>query len=237
MQPKTTKRWRFTKKDRNTSLPKQGQPSQAASRSFVLYQSINELPLSRWMDLTVDGNLYALVKSGEPPKEELYILEQKLRVQYADAIGDNEYRLYCSTLNEINNLEIKREQIRRLIEVMYDAYHPALGDMLNKLQNEKFDFNTTDRAKFEHLLSRAANRSKSLNIAIDLAKSKARGLEEKYKAKGDAPTTRDYYYGILLTLGDEAGRDLQADIITTWEFCERIKRANQKAERTKMKRK
>lgn len=229
MQYKITKRWPFIKKGTNTSLSKQEKQSEADSLSWSLYHSLTEIPLSRWMDLTVDGYKQALVKQGNPPEHELLKAENTLRVQYADAIGDHEYRIYCNSIKEITRLEIILAQVHNLVNTLREVYHPLIAEKLNRLLQSNLVFDINDPEQYDINLQRALNRSKSIKISIDLKKITVVKLEDKYTAHGEGKSTREYYMGILIELSDSAGYPL-SDNITVWEFCERIKKHNKKAE-------
>lgn len=229
MQKKTKSRWPFTKKGTNTPSSPQTPQSPADTKSFSLFHSITDLPLSRWMDLVVDGNRFALVKSGEPPLAELYKTEADLRVQYADAIGDNEYRLYCNHINEITRHEITLAQIQSLVAALREAYVPAFEQSLNRLLLTSFKLDVTKPDEYDKTLQRALNRSKGIKLTIDLKRLSIAKLEEKYTGGTGQKATREYYMGILIDLSDAAHYPL-ADTITVWEFCERIRKHNKKAD-------
>lgn len=225
----TKLRSRYSKKATTTTTSTQPTPSTKDLPSWSLYRSISELPLSRWIDLTVDGYRKALVKTGEPPEHELLIAEHNLRMQYADAIGDHEYRLYCDTIKEITRLQVTLHQVESLINTMREAFHPLLGEQLGKLLNYKIKFDENDRKQIDHELLLAFRRSRTIKLRLDLKMIQYRKLEEKYAGTGITGATREYYMGMLISLSDDAGYPL-TDTIPVWEFCERIKRANKKVE-------
>lgn len=200
-----------------------------------MYRSLTELTLSRWIDFTVDGYLQALVKEGTPPQCELLACAADLRIQYADAIGDHEYRMYCAVMAEITRLEITLTEIENLLEVLREAYHPLFADNLNRLLGSSLAFNVYDSESYDNDLKRAFRRSRGIKMRLDLKHIELQKLEIKYNG-GDADkqrtpgkADREYYMGMLITLSDDAGYEL-TDSITVWNFCERIKRANKKAE-------
>ena len=223
-----TKLWQSIKKGTNTpSLPQTPQ-SPMDTTSYSLYHRITELPLSRWVDLVADGNKLAIVKEGQPPIHVLLDTEKDLRVQYADAIGDNEYKLYCGRLNEITRLEITLAQIQSLVAALREAYVPAFEKALNKLLLTSFVFDVAKPEQYDNNLQRALNRSREIKLRITLKKGALAKLEEKYSSgDGGQKATREYFMGILIELSDSAGYPL-SDNITVWEFCERIKKHNKK---------
>lgn len=181
------------------------------------------------MDLVVDGNKYALVKSGEAPYHEILMAESELRVQYADAIGDNEYRLYCGMINDITRQEITLAQIQGLTSALRDAYVPLFAENLNRLLRTKFVFDVSRPDEYDANLQRALNRSKGLKLEIDLKRQRVEKIAEKYENGSGGKVTREYFMGILIELSDSAHFPL-TETITVWEFCERIKKHNKKAE-------
>lgn len=180
------------------------------------------------MDFTVDGYLKALVKEGNPPEHELLTAGNELMVQYADAIGDAEYRMYCGVIKEIGKLELTLSQIHSLVNTLKDVYSPVFVKELNRLLKTDFLLDVNNPAEYDKILSRFLNRSKIFKIRIDLKRIELGKLEQKYKVE-EGKANREYYMGVLISLSDDAGIQL-TDNITVWEFCERIKRCNRKNE-------
>ena len=221
-----TRRWPFTAK--GTSSDSASNQSQISSdtKSWSIYRNITELPLSRWSSLTADGYLQALAKEGTPPETELKAAEHEIRLQYADAAGDSQYRLYVNLVNEISRLEITLAQIESLITTLRSAYHPILAKELNGLVGTGFPFNVNKPAEYDRDLDRGYRRSRGLKITLALKSTSLVEIEKKYKG-GETKSTREYYMGALIVLSDDAGYPL-SDQITVWEFLERIRRYNKK---------
>lgn len=228
MQLRTKRRWPFSKRETNTSSKMLSQPSAAVSQSYSLYRSITELPLSRWIDMTVDGYLKAIVKEGAPPVDILHQTENELRIQYADAIGDGEYKLYVTAVKEVAVLELTLAQIHHLVGALREVYVPQLANALNKLLLSSLVFDVANPAEYDNTLLRALRRSGGTKIRLELKKLHLAELEKKYTGT-TKNATREYYMGVLISLSDSAGFQL-SDNITVWEFCERIKRHNKKSE-------
>ena len=225
-----TRRWSFIKKDLNSGSVSDQLLKNSDIQSWNIFRSLTELPLSRWISLTVDGYLQALVKDGAPPEEELRKAEHELRIQYSDAAGDNQYRHYINLVNEITRLEITLLQVESLINTLRHAYNPILARELNRVCNTSFPFDVTKPEQYDRDLDRCFRRSRGHNMAINLNKIKIQEIEKKYQDKGGA-ATREYYMGTLIILSDEAGYPL-TDQIGTWEFLERIRRHNKKMQLT-----
>ena len=224
------KRWSFIRKGSNTNTASNQSPISTDTQSWNIFRSLTELPLSRWISLTVDGYLHALVKDGTPPEAELRKAEHDLRIQYSDAAGDNQYRHYINLVNEITRLEITLLQVESLINTLRHAYHPLLAKELNRICGTSFSFDISKPEQYDLNLDRCFRRSRGHNLAINLNKIKIQEIEKKYKGDGGT-ATREYYMGTLIILSDEAGYPL-TDQISTWEFLERIRRHNKKMQPT-----
>ncbi len=229
MPGKNKKQWRFIKKGTSTSSAQQPLPSSMGTPSWSIYQNITELPLSRWMDLTIDGYTKALVKEGNPPADALIKAEHQIRIQYADARGDHHYRMYINLMNEIGVLEISLNQINFIINTLRTVYQPLLAKELNILLTTSFVFDVKNAEAYDKMLDRCANRAKGIKINLDLKTIAFKKLEEKYQTGANTNATREYYMGALIVLSDDAGYPLP-DSITVWEFLERVRRYNKKNE-------
>jgi hypothetical protein len=229
MRSNKNKRWPFTKKETSISTSRQEKHTGSAFPLFNIYRSIVDLPLYAWKRLTIDNDLKALIVDGDPPKESLLHAEYIIRMQYADAIGDGEYKMYCGVMREISNLEITLSQITSLVESLRVAYVPKFAREVNRLLQSTLVFNVNDAADYDKNLDRAIRRSKGIKLRLDLKKIELEKLEKKYEESGTGKVTHEYYQGLLITLSDEAGYQL-TDEITVWDFCERIRRANKKVE-------
>lgn len=220
------RRWFSIKKDSTSGTASNQLPGKTDIPSWSIYRSIHELPLSRWIDVSVDGYLRALVKEGNPPELELKLAEHELRIQYSDAAGDHQYRLYVNLVNEISRLEILLKQIESLINTLRDVYNPVLAKELNSLLSTSFKLDISKPEEYDKLLDRCYRRSRGYNVTIALKKTALAEMEKKYQGQLSKPS-REYYMGSLIALSDDAGYPL-SDQITVWEFLERIKRYNKK---------
>lgn len=235
MPKSNNRRWFFTKKGTNTGTAQSQLPGKTDTPLWSIYRSINELPLSRWMDLTVDGYLHAIVKHGNPPELDLKIAAHELRLQFSDAAGDTQYRMYVNMVNEVNRLEVLLKQIESLIKTLREVYQPVLAKTLNELCGTSFRFDVTNPEQYDKELDRCYRRSRGYNLTISLKKASLAEMEKKYSGS-HAEASREYYMGSLIALSDDAGYPL-SDQITVWEFLERIKRYNKKFTPTLKRRK
>lgn len=197
------------------------------------YKSIVELPLSRFIDVMVDDNLYALVITGKPTDEELSAAWEHIRIEYADAIKDYEYRMLCSLEREVTDIDITHNKILIAIATLEKYYCIQFATALNKLLRTSFKFDTRFPDEYDNDLKRAHNRSKGIFLSLQLKQSALEAMRNKHVGKDKKPS-REYYLGILITLSDYATYPIH-DNITVFEFCDRIRRLHQHYEQIKVK--
>lgn len=217
------KRWQFTKKGLSSSTSKQKKQENSTTSSLRLYQGISDLPLTRFIDCSVDGNLYALVISGKPTEEELQSLWDKIKLQYADVIKDAEYKLYASISNELARLEITYSEITSALRELKNYYTKEFAGKVNEWLRSSFKFNVELPDDYDNDLKRAGNRSKGIKLDIDLKKMTVEAMKKKFDSKGAA--TRESFQAILITLSDHVKYEIR-ESITVYEYCERIHRCN-----------
>lgn len=176
----------------------------------------------------------ALVISGNPPMEELQKAEHLLRLQYADAVGNYEYIMYANVMKEVTRLEVTLAQIEELIKILRKAYHQNLVNDLSQLLNYKVVLDVMKPEEYDNALDRALRRSKGIKLAIDFKKMELAGIEKKFESGNHASASREHYLGVLIALSNDAKYPV-TELITVWEYCERLRIYNKKAELSKPK--
>jgi len=188
------------------------------------YQHITELPLSKFIDVTVDDNLYALVITGQPSMEQLQLAWAQINQEYADVMGDNEHRMYISVYRDIKVLETTLKLIHWLVEQMREVYYVEFANRLNALLNTRFKFDHTRPEQYFNELTRCINRSKGYKIDLDLKLAQFEVIQKNRKEQGEGEKpSREYYQAILITLSDHVKYPV-GDSITVFEFCDRVRR-------------
>jgi hypothetical protein len=220
-------RWLFTRKQANGSTATPSTPIETATQSNKWYQKISDLPLNKYIECVVDGNLSALVISGYPTQEQLEASWFEIVEQYAEAMGDAEHRMYIKLYKELVYLNIEHKQIISLIEVLTIVVYKPFEQKLNELLFTNFSF-TANREKE---LDTCYRLSKSTLLKIDMKKAQLDGLKEKGEDTDKTPT-REYFQSILITLSDYSKYPVE-ETITTYQFCERVKRFTQFVEKQK----
>ena len=209
------------------------------------YQYITDLPLRRFIDVQVDNNLHALTITGNPTQEQLQEAWYKIQLQYSDAIGDNELKVYWKLVADVQlcyqNISFVNKtapMLLDLLESLYDdnggldesdyssimEYIALAGAELNAITSSTFPFNPQHYDQFQADIKRAISKAKALTIQYQLLKSQLEAMKAKSE-NGEKPT-REYYIGLVMTLSDAAGYKLTIDSETVYEFCERIRRHN-----------
>lgn len=196
------------------------------------YLHITELPLNRFIDCLVDGNINALVISGKPTGEDLMTAWVNIQAEYADAVGTNEYRLYVGILKEVLILGATMAQIDCLITLLEEFYHPEILSRLNKLLRTSFTLDPSDEEKYKATLKRFRMRSKGVKMDLDLKEIQLEGMKKKMEGTATKPD-RAYYHSVLVTLSDYAKYHI-SDTLTVFEYCERLRRYTNYCEQAKL---
>lgn len=197
---------------------------QTTTPSAKWYQHITEMPLNRFIDVVVDDNYASLVITGYPPPEELHKTWVIIQGEYADAMGDHDYRMYVSLFKEVTLLTVTLKTINYLVEILERVYYPDFANNLNKLLNITFQFDPADPVKYKTTLKNCLMRSKAIKINLDLKSIQLKAMEEKNQDPGKKPT-REYFQSILINLSNHAKYHIH-DNVTVFEFCDRIRRYN-----------
>lgn len=188
------------------------------------FQHITDLPLCRFIDCSVDDNLYALVITGKPTPEQLESAWAMIQQEYADVMGDYEHQMYVSLYREVKVLEVTLFQIHWLIGQMKEIYYVGYATRLNELLFTRFQFDHTKPVQYFNELSRCINRSKGYKIDLQLKNDQLEVIKKQRHEQGEGKKpTREYYQAILITLSDHAKYPIQ-DGITVYEFSERMRR-------------
>lgn len=208
------------------------------------HQTIDELPLNRFIDCMVDNNLSALIISGLPTIQQLQSAWENIFSDYIERIGTNEYRIYVALYKEINLLKVTIDQINiiaqrgdeandmkpGILRLMYSEY---FANELNILLKTTCRFNYKDFKSYHAELDKCINRSKAFKIKLDLKLMNFEAIEKKNKGN-TGKADRQYFVSILVTLSDYAKYQI-ADNIKMSEYCERLKRFNMACENQKHK--
>jgi len=190
------------------------------------HSSITSLPLNKFIDCQVDGDLSALIISGSPSPEQLAEAWAGISQEYADETAETEYKMYLQLLKEVVVMEINLAIVENCVTILRLAYVKKCADQINALLFINFAFDPSNREKYLKDLDRAISRSKgSIKLPLQVKKSRLEAMEQRFSEKGRKPD-RAYFQYVLNALSDYA-KYLIPDTITVYQFCDRIRRLDE----------
>lgn len=192
-----------------------------------IYESITELPLNRFIDCLVKDNLYALIIEGDaPPIDVLYRTWNDIIIQYNEALGDSETKMYGELRKEVALLKVTLTQIQGYIHVLRSAPYESNEDEakeLNKLTYSKFAFDPVDKEKYYADLLKCERKSAGMLLRLDLKSAALDAMEKKNPTTNQKPN-KEWFLHALITLTDHSQVRVNESDITVFEFCERMRR-------------
>lgn len=218
----------------------QSQNSLPAVMPLSLYQSIVELPLSKFIDVVVDNELEALIISGHPTELQLSMAWKNILDEYTSAIGTSEYKTLFNLYKELQTLKINYDLLHLVIDSMRTlAYYMSMNEYhvdqeyidthkqyaanVNAILKTNIQFNYRDTVSHEEALKKCKRRSASIKISIDLKQMAYDAMQSK--SKDESKMDRQYFDSLLITISDHAKYEI-TEAITVSKFCERIRRYN-----------
>jgi hypothetical protein len=234
MQFKTGLRKLFTRKETNTGLSLSTSPLPEvikSKQSCLIYSDISKLPLSRFIDCSVDGDISALIIEGEPSQDELQAAWAQILEQYSEAVGDNEQKAMLSLFKEINRLQVNIDQVYLLVGAMKSYYVKLFAKELNKILNTSLSFDPQNQEAYENALKRCLSRCKAWELQKELKMSQYLALQKKFDGLA-SKQSREYYSDILIALSNSAGYEISEEI-SVYKFCKRLKQLKKSMEAKK----
>ena len=227
------------------------------------YQSIHDLPLNKFIDCMVDGNLSALIISGFPQPELLAEAWDNILGEYSDIIGSQEQRMIFQLWKEVAVIKISVDQIRILaarekkledftaeeierlgienvMEMLQDkgilrmVYIKEMADELNRILGTTCTFNWNDQKTYNDELDKCVNRGKALLMQYDLKSLQFAAMQKQAEGDKTAKIDRQYFTSILITLSDHVKYRIE-ETIKMSEYCERVKKFSDYCEQIKNK--
>lgn len=193
------------------------------------YTSITELPLSKFIEVYVDNNLYALVIEGEADLEKLNEAWNVIVEQYNAALGDEEQKMYQLLLADLTNLTIDYTIINELVQVLVLRYHKPFADEINSILRTSFAFNWDKPEQYREELKRCERRSNSIKTQIKLKQAEFDSIEKRVTDKNENPNSkpsREYFISVLINLSNHSKYQISENI-NVYEFCTRIRNLNE----------
>ena len=203
------------------------------------------LPLNKFIDVFVDGNLSALVISGFPSADNLKQAWETILDQYSDMIGGMEHEMFFQLRKEVGLLKMDIDLIRILAArgsdtedkgILRMVYIKTMADDLNELLGTTCSFNWNDQKTYNDELDKCVNRGKALLIRYDMKNLQFLAMQkEDEKGKGEKKVVMDraYFTSILIILSDHVKYRLEETILmqeygirlkTYSQYCELLKK-------------
>lgn len=208
------------------------------------YHSIYDLPLNKFIDCMIDGNLSALIVTGFPNPEILKQAWDNILAEYSDVIGSQEHRMIFQLWKEVAIMKVSVDMIRIMAArgndinedkgILRIVYIKAMADELNTILGTSCKFNWADQKTYNDELDKCVNRGKALLIQYDMKCLQFAALQKQAEGKTDVKIDRQYFTSILITLSDHAKYRIEESIKMS-EYCERVKRFSDYCEQIKNK--
>lgn len=230
------KRPRFSFGKKGQFLNQNHSPNIPENQSYVLYRGIDDLPLSRFIDALIDGNLFALIKSGNPmnaDKEDLKLFwRDNILPEYIKRIAPAEYQLQNSLEREILNLELKLTELNALagnggkypIGALRLIYTKELEQRLCKVIHNKINLNPRDSDSYFRAIDKAFLMGNGMRLRLNFKRSELMTMIQAKSDEGNTEIGRGYFTVILVNLSDFAGYRLIAEELTVLEYLTRIEK-------------
>lgn len=195
-----------------------------AVAEYKLFNSLVELPLRKFIDCAVDGNLKVLVIEGEAPEEILSLAWSDLQRDYTELLGGADAQLSLNLYKRIHKLSANLVQVHALLQVLQDYYVKEFATQLNSLLNTTFLFDVTNEEEYNRNLQSCITRSKKLELDLEIKKNNWEEIQKGSESQGEK-VTREYFVEVLVALTNHSKVPI-TDAISTYEYCHRIKQLN-----------
>jgi len=191
--------------------------------TLKLYQSINKLPLTIFIDCLVDKDYNGLIIEGEPTKEEIEKAWATIMEEYGNSVSPNEVE---SKLRDLKTLAKKEYQIKR-IEMLLDLLEKMPCE---KLYNMMYTFGyTLPKLKYtqENVDKVLAQFIAYLKKDITDYQILAKKLETKQDDTDKPKYTRQYFDDVLISISIALKMPtISVNNITLGAFCAYLNRYN-----------
>ncbi len=202
-----------------------------------IYRDIYRLPLSRFIDVVVDGDLTALVISGEPSEADLLAALENITVEYNDAMSaDNPKELRkVGLMKGVTIIEARAAALEEMLKLLALYRVDQFIKEINRVLQCSLKFSAEDPAEYDRDLKRAQTRLKGLRLRAKIDTDKLEAFATEAEKGNPMKADRQFFERVLINLSDHAKIELSADRITVFQFTERVRRYNKYFETQKSK--
>lgn len=210
---------RKKEKSRATPLASTSQPELSPSSC---YESIDELPLTRFITCLTTGELAPLIKEGTVPDEVLDSLWLHLYSDYLNRIGGVQISALIERSKQIQELSSKLNRLQVLINL---AMRVASDEVAAAFKKEGFKLDPdAEKEAYEQQIRIIAAKLKPESMRLD------RLLNEQPKADTKEEVTARSFNLALMDVSESVGYAVRVEGITTGEYCDHISRLRDKIE-------
>ena len=176
----------------------------------AMYESIDDLPMARFIDCSCDGKLKALIKEGTVPSEQLQERWKQILDEFGAAGNDAEANSMFDELKELQLLKFKIDQAGKIVTALQISYNSILIRHLREMGivGEEFDIN--DREAYHGDLDSVVGKIKRMELEYNARQSEHDDLEASCIVQVD----RAYYTRIVLLLSKNLKYHLDINTIT-----------------------
>jgi hypothetical protein len=190
------------------------------------YTTIHKLPLARFIDCLCDNDLSALEITGDHTDEVLLTAWRSILEDYQEALGGDDQEEYILNTAELRQLQLRYFKIEMLLQVLEEVgYVEKFAKYLSKAIHTKIPSPLVDKAAFDHGLASGKATLSAIEMKIEAKQAVLKDIIASAGGKSVIPT-REHFEKTLITLSDYASRDLDPETLTTFSYCERIRRYN-----------
>lgn len=184
------------------------------------YKSCSETPLSVFIECLVEGNLKALIISGEPTSEQLAMAWAELFSEFTDLNADNEQMYVLTLQGEITLIHEEIAEVEGVLYFLSPEMLPFSITMKDELLNvlHKYDYPheiDVSEPGYVEQLEIIANRLCPIKLKLQM---KMRELSEYNQEKKNDSIDKQYFSRMLVRLSKFQGFNIRAKDITVEEF-------------------
>ena len=223
--------WPFTRSNTNTNTSGQTSQSQKGTLSGTLYLTIDELPLDCFIRCTCDGDLKALIITGDHDDMILYTAWESIYEQYVDALKDKDQMYILKLTKKINALEFDIKLIQLCIKRLSVEFSADVLAALKKVIPVPGKFNPDDAEQYAKDLSIAVTRSKSLILEIENKKGELSRVTPK---KASEKMDRTAFDALIIRISKYMQFKVDKKKTTVSEFVQMIVDMREVAEAMEM---
>lgn len=203
------------------------QPSNNNSKLNKWYRDCSKLPLDCFIDCLVDGDLTALIISGNPTEKELSDAWEHIFLEYCELTSSVSHNASFGLLKEINDLKAKIIIVNNTVEYLSIRWDADLVNILNQLS-----LNCTLKSEdeqYQKKLRGVLARSKQWYTRLETAKKE---LEESHKSN---KIERSYFDEMLNAMSTMNKYQVDSRTLTVSRFCKALARMAKQAEMYQIK--